>query len=88
MRIKDNLSLRKIADEYIMIADTGDHLDYTKAIGLNETAAYLIESVQGKEFDLEFWIKLLTDRYEVSHDEAQADATKLIEKLIEVGIVE
>ncbi|KGO01107.1 PqqD family protein [Porphyromonas sp. COT-290 OH3588] len=88
MRVKDNLSLRKIADEYIMIADVGDHLDYTKAIGLNETAVYLIESVQGKEFDAELWAKLLTERYEVSHEEALADVAKLIDKLREVGILE
>ncbi len=46
MRIKDHISLRKIADEYIMIAGSGDSLDYTQAVSLNDSAAYLIESVR------------------------------------------
>ena len=44
MRIKDHISLRKIADEYIMIAGSRDSLDYTQAVSLNDSAAYLIES--------------------------------------------
>ena len=39
MRIKDQISLRKIADEYIMIVGSGDSLDYTQAVSLNDSAA-------------------------------------------------
>lgn len=87
MRIKDQISLRKIADEYIMIVGSGDSLDYT-AVSLNDSAAYLIESVRGKDFTLEDWVELLTDRYEVSGEQARADVELLIQMLKEAEIID
>ena len=88
MRIKDQISLRKIADEYIMIVGSGDSLDYTQAVSLNYSAAYLIESVRGKDFTLEDWVELLTDRYEVSGEQARADVELLIQMLKEAEIID
>ena len=88
MRIKDQISLRKIADEYIMIVGSGDSLDYTQAVSLNDSAAYLIESVRGKDFTLEDWLELLTDRYEVSGEQARADVELLIQMLKEAEIID
>ena len=88
MRIKDQISLRKIADEYIMIVGSGDSLDYTQAVSLNDSAAYLIESVRGKDFTLEDWVDLLTDRYEVSGEQARADVELLIQMLKEAEIID
>ena len=88
MRINDQISLRKIADEYIMIVGSGDSLDYTQAVSLNDSAAYLIESVRGKDFTLEDWVELLTDRYEVSGEQARADVELLIQMLKEAEIID
>ena len=88
MSIKDQISLRKIADEYIMIVGSGDSLDYTQAVSLNDSAAYLIESVRGKDFTLEDWVELLTDRYEVSGEQARADVELLIQMLKEAEIID
>lgn len=88
MRIKDQISLRKIADEYIMIVGSGDSLDYTQAVSLNDSAAYLIESVRGKDFTLEDWVELLTDRYEVGGEQARADVELLIQMLKEAEIID
>ena len=88
MRIKDQISLRKIANEYIMIVGSGDSLDYTQAVSLNDSAAYLIESVRGKDFTLEDWVELLTDRYEVSGEQARADVELLIQMLKEAEIID
>ena len=88
MRIKDQISLRKIADEYIMIVGSGDSLDYTQAVSLNDSAAYLIESVRGKDFTLEDWVELLTDRYEVSGEQARADVELLIQMLKVAEIID
>ena len=87
MRIKDQISLRKIADEYIMIAGSGDSLDYTQAVSLNDSAAYLIESVRERDFTLEDWVELLTDRYEVSQEQARADVELLSQMLKEADII-
>ena len=87
MRIKDQISLRKIADEYIMIAGSGDSLDYTQAVSLNDSAAYLIEQVQGRDFSAQDWVELLTERYEVDLEQAAADVEQLIQMLIQAEIV-
>ena len=87
MRIKDQISLRKIADEYIMIVGSGDSLDYTQAVSLNDSAAYLIEQVQGRDFTAQDWVELLTERYEVDLEQAAADVEQLIQMLIQAEIV-
>ena len=53
-----------------MIAGSGDSLDYTQAVSLNDSAAYLI-----------------TDRYEVSQEQARADVELLSQMLKEAGII-
>ena len=87
MRMKDQISLRKIADEYIMIVGSGDSLDYTQAVSLNDSAAYLIEQVQGRDFSAQDWVELLTERYEVDLEQAAADVEQLIQMLIQAEIV-
>ncbi len=87
MRIKDQISLRKIADEYIMIVGSGDSLDYTQAVSLNDSAAYLIEQVQGRDFTAQDWVELLTERYEVDLEQAAADVEQLIQMLIQAEII-
>ncbi len=71
-----------------MIEGSGDSLDYTQAVSLNDSAAYLIESVRGKDFTLEDWVELLTDRYEVSGEQARADVELLIQMLKEAEIID
>lgn len=87
MRIKDQISLRKIADEYIMIVGSGDSLDYSQAVSLNDSAAYLIEQVQGRDFMAQDWVELLTERYEVDLEQAAADVEQLIQMLIQAEII-
>ena len=87
MRIKDQISLRKIADEYIMIVGTEDSLAYTQAVSLNDSAAYLIESVRDEDFTSEDWVDLLTERYEVSREQATADVESLIRMLQEAKVI-
>ena len=57
-------------------------------MSLNDSAAYLIESVRGKDFTLEDWVELLTDRYEVSREQARADVELLIQMLKEAEIID
>lgn len=87
MRIKDTLTLRKIADEYIMITEQGNSVDYTTAIALNDTAVFLIQSTEDKEFTAEDWVQLLTENYEVEEEIARKDVDSLIASLHEIGII-
>ena len=87
MRLKENLTLRKIADEYIAILTVDGVADYTQAVALNETAAYLLQETLTTEFSAEDWVKLLTDRYEISEEQASLDIDKLLKDLREIGII-
>ena len=88
MRIKDQISLRKIADEYIMIVGSEDSLDYTQAVSLNDSAAYLIEQVRDEDFTQEDWVDLLTERYDVSREQASADIELLVQMLKEANVID
>lgn len=88
MRIRSGLSMRCIADEYIMITDNGKELDYTKAVSLNETAAYLIQTVGEKDFEAEDLAKHLIERYDVDFDQALRDVDVLLVALREAGILQ
>ena len=88
MRIKDRISLRKIADEYIMIVGSEDSLDYTQAVSLNDSAAYLIEQVRDEDFTQEDWVDLLTERYDVSREQASADIELLVQMLKEANVID
>lgn len=88
MRIRSGLSMRCIADEYIMITDNGKELDYTRAVSLNETAAYLIQTVGAQEFEVEDLAKLLIERYEVDFEQALRDVDVLVSALREAGILQ
>ena len=88
MRIKDQISLRKIADEYIMIVGSDDSRDYTQAVSLNDSAAYLIENVRDEDFTSEDWVDLLTERYDVSKELAAADVESLIQMLQEANVID
>lgn len=88
MRLNDNFAIRKIGGEYIMVAHVEDSLDYTRAIGLNETTVYLLESLTGQAFEVRDMARLLVDKYEVTEEEALADAEVLARKLVELGIAQ
>ena len=88
MKIKDSISIRHIADEYIMIVGSGSSLDYTQAVSLNDTAAYLLESVGQEPFEAEDWVELLMERYDGDAETAAADVARLITELHEVKVLD
>lgn len=70
----------------MMVSDSGSGLDYTRVISLNESAAYLVQEVNQKEFTKEEWIALLMDKYNVDEEQATADVQLLIEKFSKEGL--
>ena len=87
MRILEGFILRQLCGEYIVTSESAARIDYSKIISLNGTAAYLWEQVEGKDFDLDDLVALLTDRYDVDAQTARSDAQKLLDKWIEAGLV-
>ena len=88
MKIKKGFELRKICGENIVIAHGVENIDFTKIITLNESAAFIWQQVEGKEFTEADMVKILLDEYEVEESQAQADVKKLLASWQEAGLVE
>jgi hypothetical protein len=73
--------------EHIIIGTGVENIDFSKVISLNESAAWLWKEVEGKDFTPVTMAALLVERYEVDADVALADAEKLTNQWISVGIV-
>ena len=87
MKTSDGFTLRSLMKEYILTANTAANINFNKVISLNESAAYLWESVQGKDFDAQTLADLLLERYEVDAETALRDSEAIIAKWKEAGIV-
>lgn len=88
MKIKKGFELRNVCGEHVVIATGIENVDFSKMISLNESAAYLWQAVEGKEFDARLLADLLLQEYEVDDATALADAEKTIESWRECGIAE
>lgn len=79
--------LRHVGDDYIIVEPGQDQIDMSRVYTLNETAAWLWEQLQGKDFTLADVTTLLLDRYDVDEQTATQDAAKLIELFQIQGLV-
>lgn len=88
MHFKNDISIRKIGDESIIALDSEQGVDYTQVISLNETAAFLLNCVIGKEFSIEDLVEKLLSEYEVDENTARRDITQIVNQLKQIGIIE
>lgn len=87
MKIRNGFSLRPLGNEFILLAESVELVDFNKMLTLNESAAYLYNHVVGKEFDEAELVRLLLEEYEVSEELATADVKKLVESWQSAGIL-
>ncbi len=88
MRVKRELVLRQIGNDYIIVEPEQDQVDLSKVYTLNETAAWLWHQLQGRDFTPEIMVKLLREEYEVSAELASRDVARLVEVFIKQGLLE
>ncbi|MBP3498213.1 MAG: PqqD family peptide modification chaperone [Alistipes sp.] len=88
MKLKEGYKIREIAGEHVIIKQGRFGADLTRVIALNATSVLLWEQLQGREFEVEDVIKVLTDNYEVEEAVAAADASTWVSKLKECDLVE
>ena len=79
--------MRKLGREYIVLAEGGKLVDFNKMISFNESAAYLWEALDDKEFSVEDISALLLDKYEVDAQTASKDAASIVRSWIDAGLV-
>lgn len=87
MRIKEGFILRTICGESVVVGEGLAQVNYNKLISLNNSAAWLWEQVQGRDFSVEDLASLLQERYEVSAEQALADSRKLLRVWQEQNLV-
>lgn len=88
MKLKENLFTRKIGDDYIMVSESGSTIDYTRVISLNESAAYLINKVNGDSFTKEDLVNNLMEQYDIDKKTAEVDIQNLLDKLMNEGLLD
>lgn len=88
MRIKEQFKIRKIGTVYAIVDNENFEIDFSRVIALNDSAAFLIKSVEHIDFSIETWKNLLIERYKIDHQKAQSDAEKLVDKLTQANIIE
>ena len=87
MKTKKGFRLRELGGDYILIGESVELVSFNNMITFNETAAYLWQAVEGKEFDVDILTQLLLDEYEVTEDIAREDAQATIDDWKEIGII-
>jgi hypothetical protein len=88
MKIKEGFTLRQICGEWVVVGEGLAQVNFNKMLSLNETAAYLWQEVQGKEFTEQDLTNLLLDKYEVTPEVAAADVNRLVGIWKEQGVAE
>ncbi len=88
MRIKSGFVIREICGEKVLSGEGSDCVNFNKLIRLNDSAAYLLESVGLSEFSEETLVSLLLGKYDVTPEVALSDVRAMCYELKDNGVVE
>ena len=88
MKTKKGFKLRSICGENIIVGEGIENIDFSKIISMNESAAYLWQNIEGKEFTEKELVDLLTAEYEVDEATARQDVATMLQQWTEAGMLE
>ena len=88
MKAKKGFTLREIGVNQVLVPESIEVINFNKLVSINSSAKYLWENLQGRVFSAEDMVNLLTAKYNVSEEEALADAERLIEDWKRIGLLE
>lgn len=88
MRLVDGFRLRDVMGQATVIGEGIGQVNFNKLITLNESAAFLWRSVEGKDFDAETLAGLLVEEYGIDMELAAKDAEKILAQWVEIGLAE
>ena len=88
MKTKKGFKLRSICGENVIVAEGIENIDFSKIISMNESAAYLWQNIEGKEFTEKELLDLLTAEYEVDEATARQDVATMLQQWTEAGMLE
>ena len=88
MKIKNGFDLRDICGEYVVLASGRENIDFSQVVNLNESAAIMWKAVQGRPFEPADMAQALLDEYDIDKDTALADAQRIADEWIAIGMAE
>lgn len=88
MQTKSGFTLRPLGQEYILVGESVERVNFNKMIVMNETAAFLWKKVGTTHWEAKDLAKLLLAEYEVDEDTAMKDAQTIVESWKQAGIIE
>ena len=88
MKKKPGINMRNICGENIIVAEGNVNIDFTNILSLNESAAYLWQRIGDEHFDIDTLTQWLMEEYEVDIDTAHQDVIAMVDKWLELNIIE
>lgn len=88
MKKKVGFEMRSVCGETFLVAEGIENIDFNQLIALNETAAFLWESMGESTFTIDNLVEKLTAEYEVSAEEAKANIEQFLLDMKNAGVVE
>ena len=89
MKAKSGFRLRELGNEFILVGESLEQINFNKMITMNETAAFLWRhAAELPSFTIEQCADWLTSEYEVTREQALQDAQKTILTWQNAGIIE
>ncbi|MGN0261918.1 MAG: PqqD family protein [Eggerthellaceae bacterium] len=87
MKIKPDFVMRRVGNSYVAVATGAAAKSFNGMLKLNESAAFLWESLRKGATEEELAARL-TSEYEVSSEKALCDVRRVCEQLLKAGIAE
>lgn len=90
MKVIQGFKLRPLGDEFILVGESIELVNFNKMLTLNETAAYLWRKASedpDRSFDAQQLADWLCEEYEVSREQALQDSEKTMAQWQEAGII-
>lgn len=87
MNTNKGYTLRPLGQEYILVAEGLDAVDFSRMVSMNESAAFLWKAVDGKDFDEETLVNLLMEEYGITREVAEKDVTSLLQTWTEANLI-
>lgn len=88
MKLIEGFRLRDVMGQATVIGEGVDQVNFNKLVTLNESAAFLWKSVEGKDFTTETLASLLIEHYGIDEALAAKDAESVARQWLEIGLAE
>lgn len=89
MKLKDDLVLRKVADQYVIVPVGKRVQEVTSIVYISSSAAYLWDFMKDNEFEVDDLVKMIMEHYDgVSEEVARKDVESYIKLLADSYVLD